>query len=104
MAHRATSDIQWVRAPSTAVFVSCMLRCCFRTNMLSLPELRCTEITGMSSNLWRVLLTQAGVTRAIGRDTEVFPDPDEFKPSRWLDSSGKIRDDTSFFNYGFGRR
>lgn len=62
------------------------------------------ETTGKSSNCNGESLTQAGVTRAIGRDAEVFPDPDEFKPSRWLDGSGKIRDDISFFNYGFGRR
>ena len=42
--------------------------------------------------------------RAIGRDPEVYPDPEEFKPERWLDDEGKMRDDLKFFNWGFGRR
>ncbi|KAI0660149.1 cytochrome P450 [Cubamyces menziesii] len=41
---------------------------------------------------------------AIGRDSEVYPDPGAFKPERWLDEQGKMRDDLKFFNWGFGRR
>jgi len=41
---------------------------------------------------------------AIARDPDVFPDPEEFKPSRWLDESGKLREDITSFNFGFGRR
>ncbi|EKM49780.1 uncharacterized protein PHACADRAFT_265459 [Phanerochaete carnosa HHB-10118-sp] len=41
---------------------------------------------------------------AIGHDPDVFPDPDEFRPSRWLDTTGNVREDISSFTYGFGRR
>jgi hypothetical protein len=42
--------------------------------------------------------------RAISRDPEVFPEPDEFKPQRWIDNDGNLRGDLKFFVYGFGRR
>ncbi len=42
--------------------------------------------------------------RAIARDPEVFPDGEEFKPTRWLDDQGRLKDDLKFFNWGFGRR
>ncbi|KAI0826895.1 cytochrome P450 [Trametes gibbosa] len=41
---------------------------------------------------------------AIGRDPDVYPDPEVFKPSRWLDEKGRVREDLKFFNWGFGRR
>ncbi|EPS94879.1 hypothetical protein FOMPIDRAFT_1054643 [Fomitopsis schrenkii] len=41
---------------------------------------------------------------AIARDPEVYPDPETFKPSRWLDASGRLRNDLKFFTFGFGRR
>ncbi|KAI0349583.1 cytochrome P450 [Trametes cingulata] len=41
---------------------------------------------------------------AISRDPDVYPDPDAFKPERWLDEKGKMRDDLKFYNWGFGRR
>ncbi|KAH9921236.1 cytochrome P450 [Epithele typhae] len=41
---------------------------------------------------------------AIGRDEEVFDDPEEFRPERWLDAKGQMRDDIRSFNFGFGRR
>ncbi|KAJ8595256.1 cytochrome P450, partial [Rhizopogon salebrosus TDB-379] len=41
---------------------------------------------------------------AISRDPEVFPEPDEFKPQRWIDNDGNLRGDLKFFVYGFGRR
>ncbi|KAI0720580.1 cytochrome P450 [Cerioporus squamosus] len=46
----------------------------------------------------------AGCHWAIGRDPEVFPDGEEFKPKRWLDDQGRLKDDLKFFNWGFGRR
>ncbi|KAG2133741.1 cytochrome P450 [Suillus clintonianus] len=49
-----------------------------------------TTVTG---NLW-----------AISRDPEVFPEPDAFKPRRWIDDEGLVRDDLTYFLYGFGRR
>ncbi|KAI0633181.1 cytochrome P450 [Trametes polyzona] len=45
---------------------------------------------------------------AISRDEKLFPDPEAFKPERWLDASGtKLRDDLlppMQFAFGFGRR
>lgn len=41
---------------------------------------------------------------SIAHDPDVFPEPEEFRPSRWLDESGKLREDLSSFNFGFGRR
>ena len=38
------------------------------------------------------------------RDPDVFPDPDEFKPSRWLTADGELRDDIKQFDFGYGRR
>ncbi|KAG2100171.1 cytochrome P450 [Suillus discolor] len=41
---------------------------------------------------------------AISRDPEVYPEPEAFKPQRWIDDQGRLRDDLTFFVYGFGRR
>ncbi|OJA09981.1 hypothetical protein AZE42_09942 [Rhizopogon vesiculosus] len=41
---------------------------------------------------------------AISRDPEVYPDPDEFKPQRWINDQGYLRDDLKSFVFGFGRR
>ncbi|KAG2141066.1 cytochrome P450 [Suillus clintonianus] len=41
---------------------------------------------------------------AICRDPEVYPEPDAFKPQRWIDEEGLLRDDLTNFLYGFGRR
>ncbi|KAG0700990.1 cytochrome P450 [Suillus ampliporus] len=42
---------------------------------------------------------------AISRDPEVYPDPHAFKPQRWIDDQGRLKDDLlRFFVYGFGRR
>ncbi|KAG2131279.1 cytochrome P450 [Suillus bovinus] len=49
--------------------------------------------TTVTSNLW-----------AISRDPEVYPEPDAFKPQRWIDDQGHLRDDLTFFTFGFGRR
>ncbi|KAG1748508.1 cytochrome P450 [Suillus paluster] len=40
----------------------------------------------------------------ISRDPDVFPDPHEFKPQRWIDDQGRVKDDLKFFVFGFGRR
>ncbi|KAG2034246.1 cytochrome P450 [Suillus americanus] len=48
--------------------------------------------------------TVLGSHWAISRDSEVYPDPDVFKPQRWIDDQGHLRDDLAFFVYGFGRR
>ncbi|EGG01204.1 uncharacterized protein MELLADRAFT_123434 [Melampsora larici-populina 98AG31] len=46
---------------------------------------------------------------SINRDPSVYPEPDEFKPSRWLNVDEKtgevsLRSDIRHFAYGFGRR
>ncbi|OSX61654.1 hypothetical protein POSPLADRAFT_1046942 [Postia placenta MAD-698-R-SB12] len=41
---------------------------------------------------------------AISRDPEVYPNPEDFKPARWLNEHGRIRNDLKFINFGFGRR
>jgi len=48
--------------------------------------------------------TVSGNHWAISRDPEVFPEPHAFKPQRWIDDQGSLRDDLKFFVYGFGRR
>lgn len=63
---------------------------------ISRPGLLLLEITGKSSAPLR--RENAGdlvqsLHRAIGRDPEVFPDGDEFKPERWLDKDGKVKQD-----------
>jgi len=43
--------------------------------------------------------------RAISRDPDVFPDPDIFKPDRWLDAEGQVKNDhLKHIVFGFGRR
>ncbi|KAG2049577.1 cytochrome P450 [Suillus hirtellus] len=59
--------------------------------------------------IWENYCIPAGTTVignhwAISRDPEVYPEPDAFKPQRWIDDEGRLRDDLSFFVYGFGRR
>ncbi|KAG1862838.1 cytochrome P450 [Suillus subalutaceus] len=41
---------------------------------------------------------------SISRDPDVYPEPYAFKPQRWIDDEGGLRDDLKFFVYGFGRR
>ncbi|KAG1725750.1 cytochrome P450 [Suillus lakei] len=41
---------------------------------------------------------------SISRDPDIYPEPYAFKPQRWIDDKGGLRDDLNFFVYGFGRR
>ncbi|KAG0708197.1 cytochrome P450 [Suillus ampliporus] len=41
---------------------------------------------------------------SISRDPEVYPEPHAFKPQRWIDDQGRLRNDLRSFVYGFGRR
>ncbi|KAG1750423.1 cytochrome P450 [Suillus paluster] len=59
--------------------------------------------------IWENYCIPAGTTVignhwAISRDPEVYPEPHAFKPQRWIDDQGRLRDDLKFFVYGFGRR
>lgn len=49
------------------------------------------------------LLTRES-SRGIRLDPDVYPDPHAFKPDRWLDEKGSLREDMTYYNYGFGRR
>ncbi|KAG0696761.1 cytochrome P450, partial [Suillus ampliporus] len=70
---------------------------------------RTTKDVTWASSLWKNYCIPAGTTVfgshwAISRDPEVYPDPDAFKPQRWINDQGSLRDDLTFFVYGFGRR
>ncbi|KAG1772927.1 cytochrome P450 [Suillus placidus] len=59
--------------------------------------------------IWENYCIPAGTTVlgnhwSISRDPDVYPEPDAFKPQRWIDEQGDLRDDLKFFVYGFGRR
>ncbi|KAG1743397.1 cytochrome P450 [Suillus lakei] len=59
--------------------------------------------------IWENYCIPAGTTVsgnhwAISRDPEVYPEPDAFKPQRWIDDQGRVRNDLTFFVFGFGRR
>ncbi|KAG0697279.1 cytochrome P450 [Suillus ampliporus] len=59
--------------------------------------------------IWENYCIPAGTTVvgnhwAISRDPDVFPDPHAFKPERWLNDQGDLRDDVKFYVFGFGRR
>ncbi|KAG0694284.1 cytochrome P450 [Suillus ampliporus] len=59
--------------------------------------------------IWENYCIPAGTTVfgnpwAISRDPEFYPEPHAFKPQRWIDDQGRLRDDVKFFVYGFGRR
>ncbi|KAG1725076.1 cytochrome P450 [Suillus paluster] len=48
--------------------------------------------------------TVVGNHWSISRDPDVFPEPHSFKPQRWINDQGHVRDDLKFFVFGFGRR
>ncbi|KAG5637609.1 hypothetical protein H0H81_004001 [Sphagnurus paluster] len=48
--------------------------------------------------------TVIGNVWAVGRDPAVFPDPEAFKPERWLREDGSLREDLKSYPFGFGRR
>ncbi|KAG1904597.1 cytochrome P450 [Suillus fuscotomentosus] len=59
--------------------------------------------------VWENYCIPAGTTLhadlwSISRDPDVYPEPEEFKPQRWIDDQGRLSDDLKFFVYGFGRR
>ncbi|KAG2117410.1 cytochrome P450 [Suillus cothurnatus] len=59
--------------------------------------------------IWENYCIPAGTTVignnwSISRDPDVYPEPHAFKPQRWINEQGGLRDDLKFFVYGFGRR
>jgi cytochrome P450 len=38
------------------------------------------------------------------RDEEMYPDPDSFKPERFINDDGTLNDDSVPYAFGFGRR
>ncbi|KAJ8588373.1 cytochrome P450 [Rhizopogon salebrosus TDB-379] len=59
--------------------------------------------------IWNNYLIPAGAIVignhwAIANDPDVFPEPQKFNPQRWIDETGRVRDDLRYFAYGFGRR
>jgi len=41
---------------------------------------------------------------AMTHDESIYPEPHLFMPERYLDSNGKVKDDSRILSYGFGRR
>jgi cytochrome P450 len=42
--------------------------------------------------------------RAMTRNEEKYPSPDEFKPERFLNEDGSLTDDEMHLGFGWGRR
>ncbi|KAG2093153.1 cytochrome P450 [Suillus discolor] len=70
---------------------------------MGLPH-RTTQVVAFENYRIPAGTTVSGNHWAISRDPDVFPDPNAFKPDRWLDAEGRMRDDLKFFGFGFGRR
>jgi hypothetical protein len=66
--------------------------------------------TTVLPNTWCVLTLRKHafvelVRRAILHDAEVYPEPEEFKPERFLTEDGKVKDDPLLvYAFGYGRR
>lgn len=59
--------------------------------------------------IWENYCIPAGTTVlgshwVISRDSEIYPDPDVFQPQRWINNQSRLKEDLTFFVYGFGRR
>jgi hypothetical protein len=69
---------------------------------------------GRSAGLWKylvgIVLNSGGdlvltFCRAVFRDPSIYPEPDMFKPERFLNSDGSLRDDPLLSSaFGYGKR
>ena len=57
-------------------------------------------------SLWRLLILLILILRrAITRDPDVYPEPEVFKPERFLNANGTLRDGVALTSvFGFGKR
>ncbi|KAG1742246.1 cytochrome P450 [Suillus paluster] len=100
--HRAPTFADEQSLPRLQAFISEALR--WRPLVANgLPHRTTKEV------IWGNYCIPAGTTVighhwSISRDPDVFPEPDVFKPERWINDQGHIRDDLKFFVFGFGRR
>ncbi|KAG0700994.1 cytochrome P450 [Suillus ampliporus] len=100
--HRAPTFADQASLPRMLAFISEVLR--WRPVIPSGMPHRTTQDV-----IWENYCIPAGTTIfghhwAISRDPEVYPEPHAFKPQRWIDDQGRLRDDLKGFPYGFGRR
>ena len=52
-----------------------------------------------------ILSPHSHLRRAITRDPDVYPEPEDLKPERFLNQNGTLRKDVAFSSvFGFGRR
>jgi cytochrome P450 len=63
----------------------------------------------MIANAWYVSITHLALIlrcfRAVLHNPELYPDPEEFKPERFLNKDGSVRDDpTLALVFGVGKR
>ena len=58
-----------------------------------------------SLSLWRFFIALSCLRRAITRDPHVYPEPEVFKPERFLNPNGTLRNDVTIASvFGFGKR
>ncbi|KAG1725073.1 cytochrome P450 [Suillus paluster] len=100
--HRAPTFAEYRSLPRLHAFMSEALR--WRPLAPSGVAHRTTQDV-----IWGSYCIPAGTTVvadhwSISRDSDVFPEPEVFKPERWINDQGRVRDDLKFFVYGFGRR
>ncbi|KAJ8587525.1 cytochrome P450 [Rhizopogon salebrosus TDB-379] len=100
--HRAPTFADQSSLPRLRAFISEALR--WRPLLANGVPHRTTEDV-----IWRNYCIPAGTTVignqwAISRDPEYYPEPHSFKPQRWIDDQGGMRDDLRLPIFGFGRR